>query len=315
MQGVPPADLARSIAADGTWRKVLTLTDADRQALLDALCGHTGRGVHAEAAPDSISDEAWLSQRRIETRPHGTILGLGRALAAAGITPAEIRARSGRRRELTYRPSDRLAEIVRARDGNCRFPGCTVRAIACDLDHTVPFDHAHPETGGWTVEQNLACLCRRHHRLKTAGLWKVRQLGGGRLEWTTPTGELVITEPAGEFSGESMPPGDPCAGLPETPPPTGDTESLGEGESPPDTSAVGDTSTDAEIAAALGLTLTEPDTLARLFGQPRGRGVEDDLKYILDVTPRSLAVIDPAHAVILYDIDNPNSEDDDPPPF
>ncbi|MDH6289858.1 hypothetical protein M2275_004777 [Rhodococcus opacus] len=38
---------------------------------------------------------------------------------------------------------------------------------ARDIDHTTPFDH--PENGGLTVESNLACLCRRHHRLKTDG--------------------------------------------------------------------------------------------------------------------------------------------------
>ncbi|MFF0818289.1 HNH endonuclease signature motif containing protein [Rhodococcus sp. NPDC003318] len=137
------ADLARDIAADGTWRKVLTLSDSDREALLDALCGEVGHGKGV-GAPGSggVSDEVWLSGRRIETLTHGTILGIGRALTAAGITPSAIRERSRRRREqLTYRPSQRLAEIVRARDGVCRFPGCTVRAVSCDIDHTVPFDH------------------------------------------------------------------------------------------------------------------------------------------------------------------------------
>ncbi|OUS91047.1 hypothetical protein CA951_33585 [Rhodococcus sp. NCIMB 12038] len=35
---------------------------------------------------------------------------------------------------------------------------------------------------GLTVESNLACLCRRHHRLKTYGCWTVRQIGAGQLE-------------------------------------------------------------------------------------------------------------------------------------
>jgi hypothetical protein len=73
-----------------------------------------------------------------------------------------------------------------ARDGNCRFPDCQVPARLCDIDHTTPFDHDHPENGGLTVESNLACLCRRHHRLKTDGSWTVRRTGGGNLEWTTP---------------------------------------------------------------------------------------------------------------------------------
>lgn len=206
------ADLAREIAADGTWRKVLTLTATDGEAILDALSGGAGRDGATGATP------------------HGHVLGIGRALAAASITPETIRERSGPRREqLTYRPSQQLADTVRARDGVCRFPGCTVRAMACDLDHTVPFDHDHPEGGGLTVEQNLACLCRRHHRLKTRGDWQVRQLGAGTLEWTTPTGEHAVTEPAGGFTGDEQ------------------------------------RRADEALAAAHGFTLTDEATLSNLF--------------------------------------------------
>ncbi|MGW0175627.1 DUF222 domain-containing protein [Rhodococcus sp. NPDC003322] len=290
------ADLARDIAADGTWRKVLTLTDADREALLDALCGHAGQGGGAgEVAADDASGDVWLSGRRIETLAHGKILGIGRALTAAGITPSAIRERSRRRREqLTYRPCQRLAEIVRARDGICRFPGCSVRAVSCDIDHTVPFDHAKPASGGWTVEQNLACLCRRHHRLKTLGRWNVRQLGGGRLEWTTPSGELVITEPLGEFSADATAP--PCdTGTASRDEQSSDAagcavrplDGAGSSVQPPDMDGSAATSlksagpavppgddgrSNAESAAPRGVTLTDPHELARLFGQPRGRG-------------------------------------------
>ncbi|MDT2008369.1 hypothetical protein FXW78_36315 [Rhodococcus opacus] len=57
--------------------------------------------------------------------------------------------------------------------------------------------HDRPENGGLTVEPNLACLCRRHHRLKTDGTWSYRHTGAGHLEWTTPRGEIVPTEPEG----------------------------------------------------------------------------------------------------------------------
>ncbi|MGW0175337.1 DUF222 domain-containing protein [Rhodococcus sp. NPDC003322] len=281
------ADLAREIAADGTWRKVLTLTESDREAVLDALCGHPHTGApppnqvsaqncidtadtSGKAAPEHDSDGVWLSGRRINTLPHGTIIGIGRALKAAGITPTAIRERTRHRREqLTYRPSARLAEIVRARDGVCRFPGCTARAIICDLDHTIPFDHAHPERGGLTVEQNLACLCRRHHRLKTQGLWTVRQLGAGRLEWTTPTGELVVTEPAGAFNETGR-------------------------------------AADEALAATYGLTLTDPLTLARMFHPHNKRGVEADLRYLIDVRTPPIAVIDASTPITVLDGNGPS---------
>ncbi|MFD4292324.1 DUF222 domain-containing protein [Rhodococcus sp. NPDC058532] len=292
------ADLARELSADGTWRRVLTLTDADREAILDALCGHTGTEPTPEPAPDRgepfhppdtpapepVSDDAWLARRRAGSLPHGAVVGIGRALRAAGITPTAIRERTAHRREqLTYRPSARLAEIVRTRDGTCRFPGCSARAATCDLDHTVPFDHADPGRGGRTVEQNLACLCRRHHRLKTSGLWTVRQLGGGRLEWTAPTGEFATTDPAGAFSD--------------------------------DTATVG--AADRNLAESYGLTLTDPLTLDRLFDPHHGRGVEADLRYVIDAHPRpGPSVVVPATPieVDLTDPTRPTAREE-PAPF
>jgi len=65
----------------------------------------------------------------------------------------------------TYHPGRHLARIVRKRDLYCRFPGCATAARFCDLDHVIPYPV------GLTVLANLACLCRRHHRLKTHGHW------------------------------------------------------------------------------------------------------------------------------------------------
>jgi Domain of unknown function (DUF222) len=59
-----------------------------------------------------------------------------------------------------YTPSRALADFVRARDLTCRWPGCDVPAIDCDLDHTIP--HAR---GGKTHAANIKCYCRTHQRL------------------------------------------------------------------------------------------------------------------------------------------------------
>ena len=89
-----------------------------------------------------------------------------------------------------YRPSAELRRFLRVRDERCRFPGCTQRPWRCDLDHTL--DHA---LGGETRECNLAHFCRRHHTVKHATGWKVRQLDHGTLEWTSLTGRRYIDRP------------------------------------------------------------------------------------------------------------------------
>lgn len=101
-----------------------------------------------------------------------------------------------------YRPTADLDRALRVRDEHCRFPGCRQPPWRCDRDHT--HDAAH---GGPTCEQNLECLCRRHHVLKHATNWKVRQLGGGTLEWTSPTGLIYIDIPPTTL--RFVPTGDP----------------------------------------------------------------------------------------------------------
>lgn len=86
-----------------------------------------------------------------------------------------------------YRPSAELRRFVDTRDERCRFPGCTMKPWRCDADHTI--DAAR---GGATSEDNLADFCRRHHVLKHASPWTVKQVGGGRLEWTSPTGRVYV---------------------------------------------------------------------------------------------------------------------------
>jgi len=74
----------------------------------------------------------------------------------------------------TYRPSAGLAALVAARDTTCTFPGCRIAAERCDLDHIDPFDKARCAEQQ-TTTTNLHPLCRHHHRLKTAGRWRVER--------------------------------------------------------------------------------------------------------------------------------------------
>jgi hypothetical protein len=90
---------------------------------------------------------------------------------------------------LSYRPPAALHRHVRLRDGTCRFPGCSVPAAECDLDHLVPFPQ------GPTSAENLHALCRRHHGLKHEGGWRVEAMSGGGLRWTSPQGASAVSHP------------------------------------------------------------------------------------------------------------------------
>lgn len=80
-----------------------------------------------------------------------------------------------------YEIPDRIAEHIQLRDGTCVFPWCTRPARSCDLDHIVP-----AARDGETSTDNLAPLCRRHHRLKTHGGWSYTPIDPGTYLWTTP---------------------------------------------------------------------------------------------------------------------------------
>ncbi|WP_217613789.1 DUF222 domain-containing protein [Cellulomonas sp. GbtcB1] len=98
-----------------------------------------------------------------------------------------------------YRPPAALADLIRTRDKTCAAPGCRVPACGCELDHTKEF---HPQPGGdpdatlgRTDADNLGPLCHRHHRLKTDGGFRLRQISPGLYEWITPTGHRYLTRP------------------------------------------------------------------------------------------------------------------------
>ncbi|TFV76892.1 HNH endonuclease [Blastococcus sp. CT_GayMR19] len=113
-----------------------------------------------------------------------------------------------------YTPTPAQRRFAKTRDRTCRHPGCGQPVARVDLDHVVPY----PE--GATDCDNLCCLCRRHHRLKTfAPGWRFSLTPDGRLQVTTPSGVTRTTRPPGlrnRIEQRALPAAPPP---PEEPPP------------------------------------------------------------------------------------------------
>jgi hypothetical protein len=167
----------------------------------DALSEIAGIAVSLSA------DEAKSHRRSVSvnvTIDLSTLLGLNEnpgQLAGYGVLPAQIvRALAGEgkwRRFITdpntgtlldygrdsYQPPQDLVDYLIARDRTCRFPGCRQSAARADIDHAEAW-----EDGGETSAANLGALCRRHHRLKTHGGWKLSSNADGSCSWESPDG-------------------------------------------------------------------------------------------------------------------------------
>ncbi len=92
-----------------------------------------------------------------------------------------------------------MATRIKTRDRRCRFPGCTVAAVFCDLDHVRPWPH------GPTTDTNLLCLCRRHHRIKQRLGWTLALTPDAVATWTDPTGRVRTTHPANALHTSVLP--------------------------------------------------------------------------------------------------------------
>ncbi|WP_076261191.1 HNH endonuclease signature motif containing protein [Intrasporangium flavum] len=234
--------LARAARASGDER---TLDQLRSDLLTDlALFGTTPDGPTATAPPAvvrivvpfevaaGVSDAAcelpghgWVTAahaRQIMTAPGST----WQRLAVAVDTGTALQLSTDR-----YTPTRAMAEHVRALDGVCRAPGCTVPAERCDLDHITPWP------AGPTDVDNLQSLSRGCHHPKTARAWTAHRPEGpdhtspsgagpdgvsGAVHWTTLAGRDYVTYPRnwregladpGAGSGSGTTP--PRAGPPE----------------------------------------------------------------------------------------------------
>ncbi len=91
-----------------------------------------------------------------------------------------------------YEVPDRITEQSMLVNHSCVFPWCTRSARACDSDHIRPHDR-----GGPTCSDNIAPLCRKHHRLKTHGGWTYTRIEAGTFLWTSPHGYTYLRDRTG----------------------------------------------------------------------------------------------------------------------
>ena len=212
---------------DGLSTIVAILPSEDAQIVMSAIESFVLRGQDELSDPrsmdmkraDALSTLAsWaLEQSQTEVRTHRrpitvnvtidlpTLLGLAEnpgQLAGYGAIPASLArslaSDSRWRRFITdpmtgalldfgresYEPPQPLVDFLLARDRTCRFPGCRAPAHLSDIDHAKSW-----ESGGATSAENLGALCRRHHRLKTHGGWKLESALDGSCVWTSPHGK------------------------------------------------------------------------------------------------------------------------------
>lgn len=165
----PRPDVAAHITVTMTWETLVGLSQAPAE--LDGY-GAIGADLARSLAVDGI----W---RCIAVDgEHGTVLGVGRTTYTPG-----------------YVPGRALREFTTVAEPECAVPWCHAKGEHCDLDHRVP--HAH---GGVTCQCNTQPLCRRHHRLKSAGyLRSERGLDHrhppGTVVWTTRAGRRAVAFP------------------------------------------------------------------------------------------------------------------------
>jgi hypothetical protein len=92
-------------------------------------------------------------------------------------------------RRAAYAPTPAQRAATWARDRGCRFPDCTA-TLGLQPHHIV-----HWTNGGITATNNLAWLCRHHHRLTHDGGWSASDNADHELEFTSPAGLRYQSSP------------------------------------------------------------------------------------------------------------------------
>jgi hypothetical protein len=147
--------------------------------------------------------------------------------------------------------------------------------VFCDLDHVRPWP------AGRTADDNLMCLCRRHHRVKQRRGWRVTLGSDGVATWTDPTRRVRTTYPVDALHSTVL-----------TAPPTrpGDpTPQVSTSRARTDIPDGAHTELEFRLEH---LGATGPPLTSQLHQSPRGHSWRDDhgIRHVTELTP-SIAVI------------------------
>jgi hypothetical protein len=86
-------------------------------------------------------------------------------------------------------PTDAQRREVMRRDRHCRFPGCT-NVTFTNVHHVIPW-----KPGGPTDLDNLALMCRHHHRVVHSNGWTMSGDPNGELHFVGPTDRAMTSRP------------------------------------------------------------------------------------------------------------------------
>ncbi len=156
--------------------------------------------LHIHLSEDALRSHCPDAPARVENAgPH--LVTAGQVAAWCGLNQTQVRVQpvidlADHTHHDCYEVPDRLRQQVIARDVTCSFPWCTRPARGCDLDHVIPYTR-----GGATCAENLAPLCRRHHRLKThcreGTGWAYTMVEPGTYLWRSPHGHTYLRDHRG----------------------------------------------------------------------------------------------------------------------
>jgi hypothetical protein len=170
------------------------LSDALVEMARRSLAGGTGRSLpHVIVHVDALTLQTGIRHDgSVLTLDNGTPIAIEtvqRMLCDATVTGVLLANLATVAKGRTIRTAnDDHWDILRARDGGCVFPECSMPADYCHAHHIRHWTAHH----GLTEPDNLVLLCAKHHHLVHEGHWTMRG-PAHRLQILTPDGHTFWT--------------------------------------------------------------------------------------------------------------------------